>query len=158
METNGVQMRQVSCRKCHTPQMIKGRLQQEAEYPDDVICYECWKPKEKSKSSVKVKTSKSGTWSSSGHKNYSSQKNWTVDQESGLEVACKYEVGDSVFIHSDEYGVLLVQILDTEAWGIENIFYTLDVKGTVVDFIDEDDLFDTATEAAASPAVRYQGT
>jgi hypothetical protein len=144
-------MKVVECRSCGSAHRIKPIKFQESEYPDGLNCYKCWSPAVKPKgTSVNVGGKYKST--GSGYSPTSTSYNQTSfptakDARSGLEVDCKYEVGDSVFINTDKYGVLLCQILDSEAWGVEHIFYTLDAKGTSLDYIEEDEMYDTAAEA-----------
>lgn len=141
-------MKLVECRSCGTARMIKPLMFQEHEYPDGITCHKCWNPPKKT-TSVKVgggsksHTSHTSSKTSTGGSSFPTTK----DPNSGWEISCKYEVGDSVFINTDKYGVLLCQILDSEAWGMDHIFYTLDAKGKSLDYVEEEEMFETAEEA-----------
>jgi len=135
-------MRTVECRSCGTTRMIKPPKFQKSEYPDGISCHKCWSPTP-SKSSYSVKVNATSSSSASSFPT-------ATDRDSGMEMSCKYKVGDSVFIDTDKFGVLLCQILDSEAWGFQHIFYTLDAKGTSIDYVEETEMFETAEEAKSS--------
>lgn len=138
-------MRVIECRSCGTPYRIKPQAFEDNAYPNKIHCVKCWSKPAKS-SSVYVGSGK--------RSNHSSRSNTVFDKETGNEFQTVYEVGDSVFINTDKYGVLLVQILDTECWNNgEHIFYTVDAKGTVVDYVEEEEIFNSAEEATSSGAI-----
>lgn len=126
----------VSCRSCGNDVEIKPLIFQSREYANNINCFQCWSA---SKAKSAVKTSTVNTSSS-------------FDTSSTVpDIYTKYEVGDSVFINTDKYGVLLCQILDVESYGTaDSTWYSLDVKGKKVDFVDEDEMFISKLEATSS--------
>ena len=135
-------MNSIQCRKCNVKKVFtSGIVSSEREYPNGILCLDCWSNKSKGKSTF---TSFSKT-SSNGSSSFPSKAN---------DIVLKYEVGDSVFINTDKYGVLLCQIIDSEAYDANNIFYTLDAKGSPVSYIDELEVFDTAIDAKNSKTVK----
>lgn len=145
-------MRVIECRSCGTPHRIIPKNFEEREYPEKIRCIKCW-----SKSAYKSLSSSSSSSSVSvGSKKSSSKRDsWVTDKDPGNEFQPTYEVGDSVFINTDKHGVLLCQVLDSECWDDgRHIFYSVDVKGTIVDYVEEKELFNTAKEAKKGPTIK----
>lgn len=119
-----------NCRKCGVKIGIISFFEKDkSSYPNGVICFECWSAP--AKTTVKVYNH------SANHRDYSTESD------------SKFETGDSVFVRTEKYGIILVQIIDCEIWP-NNVFYTLDIKGKIVDYVDEADLYASHFEANQS--------
>lgn len=143
----------VECRECGKHIRIIAKRYNERTYNDGVRCIDCWNKSKKSlskkSSSVQSASSKSSGTSYSDSYDDDYDK-YTYDPNRFFDG--KYSVGDQVYLNTDKHGVILCVIIDTESWGqgVEYNFYTLDVKGVSVDYIDEQDIHETYEDAVSS--------
>ena len=137
------------CRECSKVFRIKESGSLTRSYKNGVRCIDCWLDSKKTSESLS-KTMTGGLYRFT--KEDVAQPATESDNDFFLG---DHSVGDKVYLNTNLYGVVEGSIVACEDFGYDGayIFYAVDIKGVIIDYIDSLEVHKTKKEAESSVTI-----